>query len=109
MNQTVNKMNKDILLVVDAMSNERGVSKEVIFEAIEAALAAVAARRYPDEDAGIRVTIDRETGDYETYRYWAVVADTEEPLEFPDREIMVSQARRDMDPALDVGDVIEEQ
>src|SRR5690606_41626855 len=61
-------MSKEILLVAEAVSNEKGVSKEIIFEAIESALAAAAKKRYEDEEATIRVDIDRKTGDYRTYR-----------------------------------------
>jgi len=67
-------MSKEILLVAEAVSNEKGVSKEVIFEAIESALAAAAKKRYEDEKATIRVDIDRKTGDYETFRSWLVVS-----------------------------------
>jgi len=67
-------MSKEILLVAEAVSNEKGVSKEIIFEAIESALAAAAKKRYDDEDATIRVDIDRKTGDYETFRSWLVVS-----------------------------------
>jgi len=67
-------MNKEMLLVVEAVSNEKGVSKDVIFEAIELALAAAAKKRYDDEgDADIYVVIDRTTGEYETFRRWLVV------------------------------------
>ena len=100
------KINKDILLVVDAMSNERGVSKEVIFEAIEAALAAVVAKRYKDE-VKIRVAIDRKSGEYETFRCWTVIDNTDQPLELPAQQIMLNQAR-EMDAELNVGDVVEE-
>ncbi len=79
-------MNKDILLIVQSISNERGVEEGVIFEAIEAALAAVSAKRYVEEVL-LRVAIDRKTGDYETFRCWTVVPDSEEPLELPDQQI----------------------
>jgi len=69
-------MSKEILMVAEAVSNEKGVSEELIFEAIEIALATAAKKRY-DEDADIYVVIDRESGDYETFRRWAVVADDE--------------------------------
>ncbi|MFT5887533.1 MAG: N utilization substance protein A [Zhongshania sp.] len=72
-------MSKEILLVVDAVSNEKGVSKTIIFEAIEQALATAAKKRY-DEDSDIRVVIDRETGDYLTYRSWLVMPDDEMAL-----------------------------
>ena len=64
-------MNKDILMVVDAVSNEKGVEKEIIFEAIEAALASATRKRY-GEDIDVRVSIDRESGEYDTFRQWLV-------------------------------------
>src|SRR5690554_7707926 len=66
--------NKEILLVADAVSNEKGVDKEVIFEAIESALAMATKKRF-EEDSVIEVSIDRLTGGYETHRSWEVVAD----------------------------------
>ncbi len=66
-------MNKEILQVVETVSNEKGVEKEVIFEAIELALATATKKRYEDEDADIKVIIDRKTGEYETFRHWLVV------------------------------------
>ena len=66
-------MNKEILMVVEAVSNEKDVEKDVIFEAIELALAAAAKKRYDDEDADLRVSVDRKTGEYATYRRWLVV------------------------------------
>jgi N utilization substance protein A len=71
-------MGKEILMVVDAMSNERGVEKDVIFEAVEEAIASIAAHGIK-ESLGtegsplIKVNIDKKTGDYETFRYWVVV------------------------------------
>ena len=67
-------MNKDILMVAEAVSNEKGVSPEVIFEAIESALVTATKKRY-DEDSNIRVTINRETGSYESFRWWDVIDD----------------------------------
>lgn len=98
-------MNKDILLVVKSISNERGVSEEVIFEAIEAALAAVAAKRY-EEEVDLRVAIDRESGDYETFRRWTVISEEDE-FEFPGYQLTIAQAH-DIDSELGVGDVVEE-
>jgi N utilization substance protein A len=67
-------MNKEILLVVEAVSNEKGVNKDVIFEAIELALATATKKRYEDEEeADILVKIDRKSGEYETFRRWLVV------------------------------------
>ncbi|NOQ94646.1 MAG: S1 RNA-binding domain-containing protein, partial [Methylophaga sp.] len=83
--------NKEILLVVDAVSNEKGVGKEVIFQAIEAALAS-ATRKGSDSELDARVVIDRETGDYETFRQWLVVEDSEEELESPETQIKLSDA-----------------
>ena len=68
-------MSKELLLVVDAVANERGVEKDVIFDAMEAALASAAKKRYPDVDIAARVGIDKHTGEYETFRRWEVVAD----------------------------------
>ncbi|MEJ2343867.1 MAG: transcription termination factor NusA [Gammaproteobacteria bacterium] len=98
-------MSKEILLVVDAVSNEKGVDKEIIFEAIEAALASAAKKRHGG-DIDVRVAIDRETGDYETFRRWEVIADDAE-LEFPQRQIAVSAARED-DTDIDIGGFSEE-
>ena len=67
-------MAKEILLVADAVSNEKGVDKELIFQAIESALAMATKKRF-DEDSTIEVVINRQTGDYETFRIWDVVAD----------------------------------
>ena len=67
-------MTKEILAVVDAVSNEKGVAKEIIFEALEAALASATRKRHP-EDVDVRVAIDRETGEYDTFRRWEVVED----------------------------------
>ncbi len=79
-------MNKEILLVVDAVSNEKGVDKEIIFEALEAALAA-AARRKHSELWDVRVAIDRKTGEYETFRRWKVFADDSREIENPEAEL----------------------
>jgi len=67
-------MKKEILLVADAVSHEKGVDRDVIFQAIELALATATKKRY-DEDSDIQVTIDRSSGDYITQRRWLVVAD----------------------------------
>lgn len=98
---------KDILLMAQSLSNEKGVSSEAIFQSIEAALATVAARRYGEEDVHIRVAIDRKSGDYEAYRCWTVVKDNES-LDDPAREIVLVDALK-IDPELTVGDVIEEK
>ncbi|MEH6473502.1 MAG: transcription termination factor NusA [Halopseudomonas sp.] len=98
-------MNKEILLVVEAVSNEKDVPKNVIFEAIELALATATKKRY-DEDADIRVVIDRTTGGYETFRTWRVVADDQ--LALLGTELTLEEAD-EKDTALVAGDVHEEQ
>ena len=100
-------MNKDILYVADAVSNEKGVDKEIIFEAIEAALA-TATRKKNGKDIDVRVDIDRETGDYDTFRRWLVVEDTGEGLENPLAEITLEAARID-NPDIEPGEYTEEQ
>lgn len=101
-------MSKDILLIVDSLSEMKGVDEAVIFEAVETALATVTAKRYDDE-IDIRVEIDRDTGDYETFRRWTVVADERVDEELnPEREIPLSQAQKEFDPELELGDIIEE-
>lgn len=84
-------MNKEILTVVEVVSNEKGVSKDIIFEALEAALMSATQRRF-HEDVDIRVSINRHTGDYEAFRRWKVIDDT--LPEFPERQLLLSEARK---------------
>jgi len=98
-------MSKEILLVVDAVSNEKGVGKDVIFGALEAALAS-AARKLSSEERGVRVAIDRTTGEYETFRQWEVIEDEEE-MEFEDAQIFLKDAL-EIDSGIEVGGFIEE-
>jgi N utilization substance protein A len=101
-------MNKEILLVVDAVSNEKGVEKEIIFEAIEAALAS-ATRKKNGGEIEVRVAIDRTSGDYETFRRWLVVDDAEtQVLENPITEITLSAARAEQ-PDIEPGDYVEDE
>ncbi|MDH3945626.1 MAG: transcription termination factor NusA [Chromatiales bacterium] len=99
-------MNKEILMVVDAVSNEKGVDKEIVFEAIEAALASATRKRH-SEDIDVRVAIDRESGEYETFRQWAVFADESDELESPDRELRMIDAL-DIDENAEPGGFVEE-
>ena len=99
-------MGNEILMIVDAVSREKGLSKDIIFQAIEAALATATRKRRKD-DIDARVAIQRDTGDYDTFRRWEVVEDDVEELEFPDRQIRLSDARK-RDPAIEVGGYIEE-
>jgi N utilization substance protein A len=99
---------KEILMVVDAVSNEKAVDKEIIFGAIESALASATKKRY-NSDVEIRVDIERNTGEYDTYRRWMVIDDSEvQTLENPLREITLSAAQID-EPEIQPGDYIEEQ
>jgi N utilization substance protein A len=99
-------MAKEILLVVDAVSNEKSVPREKIFQALEFALAA-ATKKKNEGDIEVRVSIDRKTGSYETFRRWEVVAD-DAVMEHPYREITLSAAQYD-EPNLKIGDFVEEQ
>ncbi|MEE8059866.1 MAG: transcription termination factor NusA [Pseudomonadales bacterium] len=98
-------MNKEILLVAEAVSNEKGVSHDIIFEAIEQALATATKKRY-DEDADITVIIDRETGDYETFRRWEVMSDDEMALLGTQ---FTTEEAAEKDTSLQVGDIYQEQ
>ena len=99
-------MNKEILMVVDVVCNEKGVAKDIIFEAIELALASATKKRNR-EDIESRVSIDRETGDYDTFRCWEVVDDDPESLEVPSRQVRLSDAI-EKDPDIEIGQFIEE-
>ena len=101
-------MNKEILTVVEVVSNEKGVAKDVIFEALEAALATATKRLYRD-DIEVRVAIDQRSGDYQAFRRWEVIDEAAAPegLEFPDRQILRKDAQA-RDANLNPGDFIEE-
>ena len=98
-------MNKEILLVAEAVSNEKGVPRDIIFEAIEQALATATKKRY-DEDADIHVIIDRESGGYETFRRWEVVSDDEMALLGTQ---FTTEEAAEKDKSLQIGDVYEEK
>ena len=103
-------MSKEILSVIESVSLEKGVSKEVIFGAMEAALAVATKKKY-GEDAEFRVAIDRETGEYETFRTWDVVDfdNLDEEVEpNPDAQYSVEEAQQIKADA-QLGDVLEEQ
>ena len=97
-------MSKELLLVAEALSNEKGVGKEVVLLAIQAALES-ATRKLTEADFGIRVKLDHRTGEYETFRYWDVVADDE--LESTSYQITLTDAR-ERSPAIQIGERIEE-
>ncbi|MCC7098786.1 MAG: transcription termination/antitermination protein NusA [Rubrivivax sp.] len=98
-------MNRELLMLVDAISREKTVEREVVFGAVEAALAS-ASKKLQGGEVDIRVAVDRETGDYETFRRWLVVPD-EAGLQNPDAEEMLSDAV-DRIQDIEVGDYIEE-
>ena len=97
---------KEILLVVDTVSSEKGVDREVIFEALEAALATATQKKHR-RDIAAKVVIDRDTGEYETFRIWETIVPEEGVLEFPERQITLEAAQID-EPDLVEGDFIEE-
>jgi len=99
-------MSKEILLVVDSVSNEKGVPKEVIIDALELALATATKKRYTEE-VDLRVVIDTSTGEYETFRRWEVIGDNDQP-EFPAAQYHITDAE-EINPALQIGDFHEEQ
>ncbi len=96
-------MSKEILLVVDSVSNEKGVAREVIFEALEQALVAATKKRFDTDEINIRVVIDRRTGEYTTFRFWEVVAD--EDHEIPAMQLAISDVE---EKGLKLGDIVEE-
>lgn len=102
--------NKEILLVADVFANEKDIDKEVVFQALESALAAAAVKQHGNKIYA-RVQIDRDTGGYVTFRRWEVVAENDEidgDLEFPRLQALLEVAQID-DPEIKVGDFIEEE
>ena len=98
-------MSREVLLLVDALAREKNVPREVVFTALESALASATKKRFK-EDADARVSIDRMSGDYEAFRRWQVVPDGE--LEDHDLQIILSEARKQI-ADIQVGDYIEEE
>ncbi|HEX5674017.1 MAG TPA: NusA N-terminal domain-containing protein, partial [Azonexus sp.] len=97
-------MSREMLLLVDALAREKNVSKDIVFGALELALASATKKRIHDE-ADVRVSVDRETGEFETFRRWLVVPDNEYVNEF--LEVPLSEAQKD-DPDVEPGDCLEE-
>jgi N utilization substance protein A len=98
-------MSREVLLLVDALAREKNVAREVVFQALESALASATKKRFK-EDVDARVAIDRMSGDYEAFRRWQVVPDGE--LEDHDLQIIVSEAQKQISD-VQVGDFIEEE
>lgn len=99
-------MSREVLLLVDALAREKNVDKDVVFGALEAALASATKKRF-EEDVDIRVAIDRESGEHETFRRWLVVPD-DQGLQEPDKEILLFEARDD-NPSVELDDYVEQQ
>ena len=97
-------MNREVLMLVDALAREKNVDKEVVFGALEAALASATKKRF-SEEADVRVSIDRETGDYSSFRRWQVMDD--ETFETPDLHIKLAEAQK-RDPDIQMDEFIEE-
>ena len=100
-------MSREVLMLADALAREKNVDQAIVFEALEMALASATKKRYPNEDVDIRVSIDRESGEYETFRRWLVVPN-EAGLQEPDKEILQFEAQEQL-ADMEVGDYIEEQ
>ncbi len=100
-------MSREVLMLADALAREKNVDADIVFEALEMALASATKKRYSDEDVDIRVAIDRESGEYESFRRWLVVPD-EAGLQEPDKEILHFEAEEQL-ADIEVGDFIEEQ
>jgi N utilization substance protein A len=99
-------MSREVLMLADALAREKNVERDIVFEALEMALASASKKRF-NEDVDIRVAIDRDTGEYETYRRWLVVPD-EAGLQEPDKEILSFEAKEQISD-IEIGDFIEEQ
>jgi transcription termination/antitermination protein NusA len=97
-------MSRELLMLVDALAREKNVDKDIVFGALELALASATKKRFKD-DVDVRVEIDRESGEYKSFRRWTVVPD--ELLELPPQQIILSEAQRN-DPKLQAGDYVEE-
>jgi len=97
-------MSREMLLLVDALAREKNVAKEIVFGALELALASATKKRIHDE-AEVRVSIDRNTGNYDSFRRWQVVADNEYVNEY--LQVPLSEAQKD-DPEVEAGDYLEE-
>ena len=97
-------MNREVLLLVDALAREKNVDKEIVFGALESALASATKKRFAEE-ADVRVCIDRTTGEYESFRCWEVMDD--ETFETPELHIKLAEAQK-RDPAIQLGSFIKE-
>ncbi len=99
-------MNREVLMLVDALAHEKNVAKDVVFSALEFALASATKKRFTDPDVDVRVTIDRESGEFEAFRRWLVVADN--AVENPTMQMALSEAQSQL-PEINLDDHVEEQ
>ncbi len=97
-------MSREILLLVDALAREKAVEKEIVFTALEMALSSATKKRF-HEDVETRVSIDRQSGDYESFRRWLVVEDDE--LTEPSRQVSLAEAQK-INPDIQIGDFTEQ-
>ena len=98
-------MSREVLLLVDALAREKNVDKEIVFGALEAALASATKKRFGDEEVDVRVIIDRNTGEYTSFRCWEVMDD--ENFETPELHIKLEEAQK-IDPNFQLGEFVEE-
>ncbi len=96
-------MNREILVLVDALAHEKNVDREIVFGALETALASATKKRFDDE-VDVRVSIDRDSGEYRSFRVWTVVEDNDH--EEPSRQIALTDVG-DYDAGLKLGDTWE--
>lgn len=97
-------MSREVLMLADALAREKNVDKEIVFAALEMALASATKKRFTD-DVEVRVSVDRNSGDYDSFRRWEVVED--ELLEEPSRQLTVEEAGK-IKPGIGLGEFIEE-
>src|SRR5512145_810533 len=97
-------MSRELLLLVDALAREKNVEKDTVFAALEQALASATKKRFR-EDVEVRVEIDRDTGDYKSFRRWHVVPD--EAFEAPERQMLLREAQEQV-PDIQLDEYVEE-
>src|SRR5215470_19456045 len=98
---------REILMTVDVLAREKNVPREIVFGALESALAAATKKLFSEEDVEVRVALDRESGEYDAFRRWIVVPD-EAGLQEPGHQIILSDAR-DQIADIEIDEYIEEQ
>ncbi len=98
-------MSRELLMLADALAREKNVERDIVFQALESALASATKKRF-SEEVDVRVSIDRESGDYESFRRWQVVPDGE--LEDHDLQVILTEARKQI-PDIEIGEFIEEE